>query len=89
MKLNCLKGNKRFIHRPSLYRNISDFFLSHKKSVYRVVIEEHLAPLVVDKEEEGEDGDDEACGDHNHHNKAAIHVLSCNQHLIIMWRNLD
>ena len=74
MKLNCLKGNKRFIHRPNLYRNISDFQLQ-KKSIHRVVIEEDLAPLVVDKEEEGEHGDDEAGGDHNHHDQAAVHVL--------------
>ena len=38
-----------------------------------------MAPLVVDKEEKGEDGDDEAGGDHYHNDQAAVHVLSCDQ----------
>ena len=33
-----------------------------------------MAPLIVNKEEEGEDGDDEACDDEHHHDQAAIHL---------------
>ena len=33
-----------------------------------------MAPLIVDKEEEGEDGDDEACDDEHHHDQAAVHL---------------
>ena len=33
-----------------------------------------MAPLIVDKEKEGEDGDDEACDDEHHHDQAAVHL---------------
>ena len=33
-----------------------------------------MAPLIVNKEEEGEDGDDEACDEEHHHDQAAVHL---------------
>ena len=40
-----------------------------------IVFEEDMAPLIVNKEEEGEDGNDEA-GDYEHNNhQSRVHVL--------------
>ena len=41
---------------------------------YRVVEEEDMAPLIVDKEKEGEDSDDEAGDDEHHHDQPAVHL---------------
>ena len=48
---------------------------------HRVVTEEDLAPLVVHEEEEGEDGDDEAGYDKDHHHQAAVHHAAAKLHL--------
>ena len=39
-----------------------------------------MTPLVVDKEEEGEDGDDEAGYDKDHHHQAAVHHAAAELH---------
>ena len=40
-----------------------------------IVFEEDMAPLIVNKEEEGEDGNDEAGDDEHNNHQSRVHVL--------------
>ena len=40
---------------------------------YRVIFEENMAPLILDKEEKGDDTDDHGAGYEDHDDQAAIH----------------
>ena len=43
---------------------------------YRVIFEEYMAPLILDKEEKGDDTDDHGAGDEDYDDEATVHHSS-------------
>ena len=43
---------------------------------HRVVLEEYMTPLILDKEEEGDDADDHGAGDADDNHHPAVHLAS-------------
>ena len=46
----------------------------HKILSYRIILEEYMAPLILDKEEEGDDADDHGAGNTDHNYQPAVHL---------------
>ena len=51
--------------------------------VYRVILIEYMAPLIVNKEKEGEGDDDERDDDDDHHHHPTVHDASVWPHLVV------
>ena len=47
---------------------------------YRVVLIEHVTPLIVNEEEEGEGDDDEGADDEDHHHHPTVHHATVHPH---------
>jgi hypothetical protein len=47
-----------------------------RKVYYRVIFEEYMAPLILDKEEKGDDTDDHGAGNEDDDDKATVHHSS-------------
>ena len=54
---------------------------------YRVILEEYMAPLIVNKEEEGEGDDDEGADDEDHHHHPTVHHATVYLHGNILTVN--
>ena len=46
------------------------------KNNYRVIFEEYMTPLILDKEKNGDDADDHGAGDEDDDDQAAVHLSS-------------
>ena len=57
-----------------------DSFSSRILTTYRVILEEYMAPLIVNKEEEGEGDDDEGADDEDHHHHPTVHHATVYTH---------
>ena len=44
---------------------------------YRIILEEDMAPLILDKEEDGDDADDHGAGDADDDYEATVHDILC------------
>ena len=44
--------------------------------LYRVIFEEYMTPLILDKEKNGDDTDDHGAGDEDDDDQAAVHISS-------------
>ena len=47
-----------------------------RKVFYRVIFEEYMAPLILDKEKKGDDTDDHGAGDEDDDDEATVHHYS-------------
>jgi hypothetical protein len=46
------------------------------KNHYRVIFEEYMTPLILDKKKKGDDTDDHGAGDEDDDDQAAVHLSS-------------
>ena len=62
-----------------------------RKVFYRVIFEEYMAPLILDKEKKGDDTDDHGAGDEDDDDEATVYHYSeitkiyCFQKVILHW----